>query len=110
MGELFGLAQRRDEIIPGFHLNPQLTANNVRAKLYLRNMAVKHKNLYLFLTLACFLGIVLIFVFDGYMGVYDSLVMNNGQFPQTITSDQWDQQEKFGYLAQGVVDRVRRID
>ena len=52
-------------------------------------MTSKHKILYLFLTLACFIGIILIFVFDGYMGVYDTLVMDNGQFQQKVETDQW---------------------
>ena len=65
----------------------------------------KYNKIYLFLALACFLGIVLIFIFDGYMGVYDSVVMDNGQFPQTITADQWQQQEKFGYYPSVSVDR-----
>ncbi len=54
--------------------------------------------LYLGLALACFLGIILIFVFDGYVGVYDSLVMDNGVFEQRVEGDQWDT-EMFGYLA-----------
>ena len=53
-------------------------------------MAIKHKSLYLYLTLACFLGIVLIFIFDGYMGVYDSLTIKAGEYPdQKIDADQW---------------------
>jgi hypothetical protein len=73
-------------------------------------MAVKHKNLYLYLTLACFLGIILIFIFDGYMGVYDSLVMDNGQYPQTVEADQWSQPERYGYLTSTGVERGGRID
>ncbi len=65
----------------------------------------KHKSIYLFLALACFLGIILIFVFDGYMGVYDSLTVDNGQFRQTIDADQWQQQEQFGYYPTMSVDR-----
>jgi hypothetical protein len=72
-------------------------------------MADKHKTLYLFLALACFLGIILIFVFDGYMGVYDSIVMDNGQFQQKVEADRWDA-EKFGYLASTGVERGGRID
>ncbi len=72
-------------------------------------MAVKHKTLYLFLALACFLGIILVFVFDGYIGVYDSLVMDTGQFPQKIEADQW-QTERFGYLVSMGVERGGRID
>ena len=67
-------------------------------------MAVRHKTLYLFLALACFVGIILIFVFDGYIGVYDTLTMDTGQFQQKIEADQW-QTERFGYLASVGVER-----
>ncbi len=53
-------------------------------------MAVKHKNLFLYLTLACFLGIVLIFIFDGYMGVYDSLTVRAGENEQKIEASVWE--------------------
>lgn len=55
-------------------------------------MAVKHKNLYLYLALACFVGIILIFIFDGYMGFYDTLTVKSGEYPdQKIEADQWTQ-------------------
>ncbi len=52
-------------------------------------MAVKHKILYLYLALACFLGIILIFVFDGYIGVYDTLIIKAGENEQKIEADYW---------------------
>lgn len=61
-------------------------------------MAVKHRSLFLYLALACFLGIILIFIFDGYMGVYDRLSTTANEFPQVIEADQWSQQERYGYL------------
>jgi len=73
-------------------------------------MAVKHKNLYLYLTLVCFIGIILIFVFDGYMGVYDTLIMDNGQYQQKVEADQWSQPEKYGYLTSTGVERGGRIE
>jgi len=57
-------------------------------------MAVKHKSLFLYPTLACFLGIILIFVFDGYIGVYDNLVMTIGEQPQKIEADFWLRQDR----------------
>ncbi|MCK4273292.1 MAG: hypothetical protein KAW90_00260 [Dehalococcoidales bacterium] len=62
-------------------------------------MAVKHKILYLYLALACFLGIILIFIFDGYIGVYDSLEMTSGEFPRIIEPDQWPEDEKYEYYS-----------
>jgi hypothetical protein len=65
--------------------------------------------LYLALTLACFLGIILIFVFDGYIGVYDSIVMDNGVFEQQVEADQWDD-DRFGYLASTSTEGSSGID
>jgi hypothetical protein len=73
-------------------------------------MATKHKNIYLWLALICFLGIIFIFIFDGYMGVYDSLVTDNVQYRQTINAEMWDQQEQSGYINTMNVDRAGRID
>ncbi|HTY81856.1 MAG TPA: hypothetical protein VMB24_03655 [Dehalococcoidales bacterium] len=56
----------------------------------------KHNNIFLILALLCFLGIVAIFIFDGYIGVYDTLAVNNGQYTQTVTPDQWGQPERYG--------------
>lgn len=53
-------------------------------------MAVKHRNLYLYLALVCFVGIILIFVFDGYMGVYDTLVVQSGEYEQKIEETNWE--------------------
>jgi ABC-type amino acid transport substrate-binding protein len=72
-------------------------------------MAVKHKTLYLYLALACFVGIIVIFVFDGYIGVYDTLDMDNGQYRMRIEPDQWDT-DRYGGLAGTNVDRGGRIN
>ena len=52
-------------------------------------MAIKHKIIYLYLAMLCFLGIILIFVFGGYMGVYDTLSVTSGEFPQKFEADFW---------------------
>jgi len=62
-------------------------------------MAVKRKNLYLYLTLACFLGLIAIFIFDGYIGVYDNLSITAGEQEQKIEAEQWARQEKYGLSA-----------
>jgi hypothetical protein len=59
---------------------------------------VKHKSLYLYLALACFLGIVLIFVFDGYMGTYDRLEIITGEYTQTIEPEDWPEEVGFRYI------------
>jgi hypothetical protein len=54
-------------------------------------MAVKHKNLFLYLTLACFVGIILIFIIDGYMGVYDNLFVTTGEreYDVGVDGEEW---------------------
>lgn len=67
-------------------------------------MASKQKNLFLYLAAACFIGIILIFVFDGYMGLYDTLSVTSGETTQAIDTEQWTNQEKWGYPMQiGIV-------
>ena len=48
--------------------------------------------LFLYLTLACFFGLIAIFIVDGYIGIYDSLEITAGEQPQTIEPDEWLQQ------------------
>ena len=58
-------------------------------------MAVKHSSIYLYLALACFLGIVLIFVFDGYVGTYDNIEIHTGELPQEIEPDHWLREDTY---------------
>ena len=58
-------------------------------------MANRHKSIFLYLTLACFLGLVAIFVFDGYMGLYDTLSITTGEREQTIETDRWQKGETY---------------
>ena len=60
------------------------------------------KQLFLYLTLACFFGLIAIFIVDGYMGIYDTLEIKAGEQPQTIEADEWLRQEKFGVRGVGV--------
>ncbi len=52
-------------------------------------MATKHRDLFLYLTLACFLGLIAIFIVDGYMGVYDTVYFTTGEREQKISADAW---------------------
>jgi len=54
-------------------------------------MATKNRNPYLYLALACFAGILAIFVVDGYMGVYDKLILTVQEREQVVEPDQWQQ-------------------
>ena len=54
------------------------------------------KNLFLYLTLACFVGLIAVFIVDGYLGIHDTLYMTTGELEERIESDEWQQQEKYG--------------
>ncbi len=58
-------------------------------------MATKPRNLYLYLALVCFLGIIAIFIVDGYMGVYDIVYITAGEREQKIEADVWLRSDKF---------------
>ena len=65
-------------------------------------MARRPRNLYLYLTLICFLGLIAIFIADGYMGIYDTIYLTTGEREQAIDADIWLQQ---GRLWSTGVDR-----
>jgi hypothetical protein len=60
----------------------------------------KNKTLYLILAIACFIGIILIFFFDGYVGLYDTLTMNSGEQSQSINFDQMINNQRDSYIPQ----------
>ena len=47
-------------------------------------MATKRRNLFLYLTIACFFGLIAIFIVDGYMGIYDILYVTTGEYEEKI--------------------------
>ena len=58
-------------------------------------MTAKRRNLFLYLTLVCFLGIVAIFIADGYMGVYDTLYITGGEWEEKVEADRWTQTDRY---------------
>jgi len=55
-------------------------------------MATKRRNLFLYLTLACFFGLIAIFVVDGYLGVYDTVYITTGEQSWKVEADVWQRQ------------------
>jgi hypothetical protein len=51
------------------------------------------KNLFLYLALACFVGLIAIFIADGYMGIYDNLFVTTGEREEEIGRDSRPWQE-----------------
>ena len=58
-------------------------------------MAAKRRNLYLYFTLICFFGIIAIFIFDGYMGIYDTIYITAEEREQRIESDVWQRNDPY---------------
>lgn len=50
---------------------------------------MKRKNIYLSLAIACLLGIIAIFVFGGYLGMYDTFYVTSGEYEQEIGPEYW---------------------
>ena len=64
-------------------------------------MSTKRKNLFLYLTLVCFFGLVAIFVVDGYMGIYDTTYITTGELEQKIEADTWLESDRFWSTGMG---------
>lgn len=54
-----------------------------------KKTTTQRKNLYLFLTIAFFLAIIAIFVFDGYMGIYDTVSITTQEREDIIEPEFW---------------------
>ena len=52
-------------------------------------MATKRRNLFLYLTLACFFGLIAIFIVDGYLGIYDTIYITAGEREEEVEPDFW---------------------
>ena len=58
-------------------------------------MATRRKKLFLYLTLACFFGLIAIFIVDGYMGIYDTVYITAGEREEKVEPDSWLKQDRF---------------
>ena len=52
------------------------------------------KKLFLYLTLACFFGLIAIFIVDGYLGIYDTIYITAGEREEKIEPDFWLRQDR----------------
>jgi hypothetical protein len=61
-------------------------------------VATKSKrNLYLYLAIACFIGIIAIFIVDGYLGIYDTFYITANEYEREIAPDYWLHPKHKGY-------------
>lgn len=52
-------------------------------------MAVKRRRLFLYLAIACFAGLMTVFIVDGYLGIYDTIFVTAREYTQKIEADYW---------------------
>lgn len=57
----------------------------------------KRSSWFLYLAIACFIGITAIFIFAGYLGVYDTVYVSAGEYQQEIGSEFWWGQERIPF-------------
>jgi hypothetical protein len=50
------------------------------------------RNLFLYLSLACFVGLIAVFVVDGYLGTYDTVYITTGEQSWKVAADVWQRQ------------------
>jgi hypothetical protein len=55
------------------------------------------RGFYLHLAIVCFVGIIAVFVIDGYLGVYDTFYVTAGEHEQEIAPDYWLRSRHNGY-------------
>jgi len=56
-------------------------------------MAIRGRKLYLYLVLACFVGILAIFLVDAYLGVYDTLYITVQEREREVDPDYWQRSQ-----------------
>ena len=56
-------------------------------------MAVKRRYRFLYLAIACFAGLIAIFVVDGYLGIYDTVYVTAREYTEKIEADYWLRQQ-----------------
>jgi len=69
-------------------------------------MATKRRNIFLYLALVCFFGLIAIFIVDGYMGIYDTLSITAGEREQKIEADHWLRPDRFWSTGTSRGDKV----
>ena len=69
-------------------------------------MAAKRKNIFLYLTIACFIGIIAIFIFDGYMGIYDNIAIKTGEREEVVDPDVWVREGRYWAVGANWDERI----
>jgi hypothetical protein len=76
-------------------------------------MVRKPKRLFLYLAIACFAGLVAIFIVDGYMGIYDTIHITVGEREEEIKASYWERSDVSWWLTASASEKISfsyRID
>ena len=52
------------------------------------------RDLFLYLAIACFIGLIAVFIGDGYIGVHDTVYITADEYTQEISPDFWQRQRQ----------------
>ena len=66
----------------------------------------KPKRLFLYLAIACFAGLVTIFVVDGYMGIHDTIRVTVGEYEREVEADYWTDSDDYWSVNADAGDNV----
>ena len=69
-------------------------------------MAKKPKKTFLYLAIACFAGLVTIFVVDGYMGIHDTIRVTVGEYEREVEADYWADGDDYWPVSADAGDNV----
>ncbi len=76
-------------------------------------MVKKPKRLFLYLAIACFAGLVAIFIVDGYMGIYDTIHITVGEREEEIKASYWERSDVSWWITASPSEKISfsyRID
>lgn len=65
------------------------------------------RHLFLYLALACFAGLIAIFIADGYLGIYDTVYVTTEEYEEEIKPDFWLRWDQTWYTATTFGERIR---
>jgi len=71
------------------------------------------KRLFLYLAIACFAGLVSIFIVDGYMGIYDTINATVGEREEEIRASYWEDKDDYSLYEDSSAEKISftyRID
>lgn len=69
-------------------------------------MVKKPRNLFLYLAIACFAGLVSIFIVDGYMGIHDTVHVTVGEYEEEIEASYWERSDDYWSVYADAGDNV----